>query len=101
MATLVIRNTSPPPVGAIIDRNVRLSNVPDDCRVYTFVFRQSKLDDKIRDELEQMGKELGSNLFVGLWDMSDPDYVKMNEIFKLGNLPAIVVTARIFPFDCL
>jgi len=62
--------------------------------VYAFVFRQSKLDNKIRDELEQMGKELGSNLFVGLWDMSDPDYVKMNEIFKLGKLPAVVVTAE-------
>ncbi len=22
---------------------------------------------------------------MGLWDMSDPDYVKINEIFKLGN----------------
>ena len=26
--------------------------------------------------------------------MSDPDYVKINEIFKLGNLPAIVVTVE-------
>jgi hypothetical protein len=93
LATLVIRNTSPPPVGAIVDRNVRLRGVPDDCRVYAFVFRQSKLDSRIKGELEAIGEEAGLNLFVGLWDMSDPNYIKMNEIFSLGKLPAVIMTA--------
>ena len=93
MATLVIRNTSSPPTGRIVDRNVRLRGVPDDCRVYSFVFRQSQIDSRIKTELHAIGDESGLNLFVGLWDMSDPNYIKMNEIFNLGKLPAVIMTA--------
>jgi hypothetical protein len=67
--------------------------VPDDCRVYSFVFRQSKLDSRIKTELQAIGEESGLNLFVGLWDMSDPNYIKMNEIFNLDKLPAVIMTA--------
>jgi hypothetical protein len=62
--------------------------------VYAFVIRQLQVDDKIKNELVQMGKESGLNLFVGLWDMKDQDYFKLNKMFKLGKLPAIIMTAE-------
>lgn len=94
MISVVVKDTSRPSRSSLVSRNVTLRKVPNNCRVYAFVIRQSKVDDKIKEELVQFGEESGLNLFVGLWDMKDQDYFKLNKMFKLGKLPAIIMTAE-------
>jgi hypothetical protein len=74
--------------------DIILDDIPNNCRVYCFVFGPSDADETIKKDLENLGREYGNNLFVGFWSMADPRYNDMAIYFELKNLPAIVITAE-------
>jgi hypothetical protein len=53
------------------------------------------LDQAIKDDLENLGKEYGNNLFVGFWSMADERYRDVAEYFSLKPLPAIVIVTGV------
>jgi hypothetical protein len=54
----------------------------------------SDAQEATKKDLETLGSEYGNNLFVGFWNMGDPRYSEMSKYFKLGHLPAIIITAE-------
>lgn len=78
----------------IVEHSVILEGIPENCRVYCFVFGSSDADEKTKKDLETLGTEYGDNLFVGFWSMKDSRYSYIASCFNLRSLPAIVFTAE-------
>src|SRR5215211_3126515 len=93
MAQIKLVATKPKDTLAVA-KDVTLDGVPDNCKVYCFILGPSDTDEAIKKDLETLGTEYGNNLFVGFWNMADSSYTDMAKYFKLGPLPAIIITAE-------
>ena len=93
MAKIKIVNTSPPGRRSFAE-DVTLDNIPENCKVYCLVYGVSDTDQTIKNDLENIGKEYGNNLFVDFWSMADERYTDVATYFSLKDLPVIVVTAE-------
>jgi hypothetical protein len=93
LAKIIIVNTVPQDRRTFA-KSITLDHIPDDCKVYCFVFGSSDADEKTKKDLEELGTEYGNNLFTGFWSMADPNYKDIATYFDLSTLPTIVMTAE-------
>jgi hypothetical protein len=93
MAQIQIVNSAPKGTLAFA-KDVTLDNVPDNSKVYCFVFGPTDAQEQTKKDLEILGTESGNNLFVGFWSMADSRYVDLAKYFQLKSLPAIIITAE-------
>ena len=73
--------------------NAVLDTVAHDCKVYCLVFGSSDIADDLKNDLEKFGRDKEKNLYVGLWNMGDPNYDVLARGYGLRKLPCIVMTA--------
>jgi hypothetical protein len=72
---------------------VFLSQLPRDPKVFAFFFPGSADTEELQRRLRALGEKTGDNLYVDMGSLLDPDYLAARERFKLGPLPAVIVTA--------
>lgn len=77
-----------------VGENIFLRDLPKNPKVFAFLFPGSDDSDELKEGLRVLGEKTGDNLYVDLnSSLADPDYQAARRRFKLGPLPAIVVTA--------
>jgi hypothetical protein len=75
--------------------NVFLSKLPTSPKVFAFFFPGSLDTDDLQERLRALGEKTSDNLCVHMGEalLSDPDYQRAAERFRLRTFPAVVVTA--------
>jgi len=73
--------------------NVFLNNLPLEYEVYLFYYPGVMGDTELEDSLRKLGEMAGTNLFVNLGKLNDPNYKKIAGYFQIKSLPCIVMTA--------
>lgn len=93
MRNLELVRTKPDKMSYQYDPNVVLDTVAHDCKVYCFVIGRSDIADDLKNDLKKLGEEYEKNLYVGLWNMGDPNYDVLAREYGLRKIPSIVMTA--------
>jgi hypothetical protein len=71
-----------------------LSNLPIDYKVYAFYYPSAAgVDDTLENNLRDLGRRTGKNLFINFGALNDPQYNKIVELFDITSFPVIVITA--------
>jgi hypothetical protein len=73
--------------------NVYLRDLSDEPRVFALFYPSAMRAAALVDGLVALGELAGSNLFVNIGRLNDPDFAKITRAFELQRFPAIVVTA--------
>jgi hypothetical protein len=75
-----------------VGENVFLDNLPDKYKVYLLYYSGASPNRDLESRLRKLGKDTGTNLFVNISKLNDPNYRKIANRFEIKDLPAIVIT---------
>jgi hypothetical protein len=74
--------------------NVFLANLPADFPVYAFYYPAEMPDDELETLLRKLGDRTGTNLFVNIGRLNDPQFDKLVRVFQIKSFPSVIMTAR-------
>lgn len=77
-----------------VGENVFLADLAADFPVYIFYYPSAMPDEALENVLRKLGESTGSNLFVNIGRLNDPDFAKITRLFEIRSFPAVVLTAR-------
>jgi len=84
---------SEPAAGARnVGENVFLNNLPVTSKVYLLYYPGANVDKELERRLRKLGKDTGTNLFVNIGKLNDPNYRKIAKKFDIKSLPVIIIT---------
>jgi hypothetical protein len=76
-----------------VGKNVFLNNLPATSKVYLLYYPGAAINRDLEGRLKKLGESTGTNLFVNIGRLNDPNYEKISKRFNIEKLPAIVITA--------
>jgi hypothetical protein len=91
--SLVLHERPREPAAKAVGENVFLRDMPLECKVFAFYYPSAMRDAELESALRNLGEMTGSNLFVNLGAMDDPDYDKIVDMFDIRSFPVVVITA--------
>ena len=77
-----------------VGENVFLGDLESDYPVYLFYYPPAMPDDALENLLRKLGESTGTNLFINMGRLNDPDFAKITRAFEIKSFPSIVLTAR-------
>jgi hypothetical protein len=84
----------PGPIAAkAVGENVFFSDLPGDCKVFLFYYPGAMPDPNLEPKLRALGERTGTNLFVNIGWLNDPQYDKIVKYFGITKNPVIIMTA--------
>ena len=92
MADLVL--TPEPTKSGVPHLSNLASDVPDNCEVYVFYVPGMTSYEDLKTFLLDYGKSAGTNIFVGLWDLSAVSLKEILSDFQIRGSPAVIVFAN-------
>jgi hypothetical protein len=76
----------------VVGENVFLNNLPVTSRVYLLYYSGAVVNRDLESRLRKFGKDTGTNLFVNIGKLNDPNYRKIVTKFAIKSLPVIIIT---------
>jgi hypothetical protein len=76
-----------------VGENVFFSDLPADCKVFLFYYPGAMPDANLEPKLRALGEHAGTNLFVNIGWLNDPQYGKIVNYFGITKNPVIIMTA--------
>jgi|HubBroStandDraft_6_1064221.scaffolds.fasta_scaffold12255_6 hypothetical protein len=76
-----------------VGENVFFNDVPPECKVFLFYYPGAMPDQDLESKLRALGQRTGTNLFVNIGWLNDPQYDKIVKYFAIQRNPVIVITA--------
>ena len=72
--------------------NIFVANLPAEIPVYVFYYPAETRSPELERALRSLGERTGTNLFVNMGRLDDPQFNKIARAFDIKSLPAVVVT---------
>ena len=76
-----------------VGENVFFNDLPQECKVFLFYYPAAMPDPNLESKLRSLGQRTGTNLFVNIGWLNDPQYDKIVKYFAIQKNPEIVMTA--------
>lgn len=73
--------------------NIFFANLPAKYPVYAFYYPSETPDATFEQSLRSLGERTGSNLFLNIGRLDDPQYNKISKTFEIDSLPVLILTA--------